>query len=64
MTNLGRRLRKLEAQRPTGEDLVIQIEYVNEPPKCFTGEREERPRPLGYGTGVTTVYLRKDDPNL
>jgi hypothetical protein len=45
MTNLWRQLRKLEAQRPTREDLVIQIEYVNEPPKSFTGEREEQPRP-------------------
>jgi hypothetical protein len=37
MTNLGRRLRKLEAQSPTGEDIVTQIEYVNEPPKSFHG---------------------------
>ena len=64
MTNLERRLRKLEVRMPACEDLVIQIEYVNEPPKGFTGESEERPRPSGRGTGVRTVYLREDDLNL
>jgi hypothetical protein len=62
MTNLARRLRKLEAQRPTGEDLVIQIEYVNEQPKC--SEAGERLRPSVHGTGVTTMYLREGDLNL
>ena len=62
MTNLERRLRKLEAWSPIDGDITIQIEYVNEPPKC--SEAEERPRPAGYGTGVTTVYLREGDLNL
>ena len=62
MTNLERRLRKLEVRMPACEDLVIQIEYVNEPPKC--SEAEERSRPAGYGTGVTTVYLREGDIHL
>ena len=39
-----------------------KIEYVNESPKC--SEADERPRPGGYGAGVTTVYLREGDINL
>jgi hypothetical protein len=65
MTNLIKRLRRLESCRP-GEELVIEIEYVNEPPKSSLDERDERPgpRPSGYGPRVTTVYLHEDDLNL
>ena len=62
MTNLQRRLRKLEVRMPVCEDLVIQIEYVNEPPKCL--EAEERPRPSGRRTEVTMAYLREGGLNL
>ena len=63
MTNLERRLRKLEAWRPIDGDIVIQIEYVNEPSKCFESEVRPREGPSGYGTRVTSACLREDDRN-
>jgi hypothetical protein len=66
MTNLIKRLRRLESRRHAGEELVIEIEYVNEPPKSSLDERDERPgpRPSECGPQVTTVYLHEDDLNL
>jgi hypothetical protein len=66
MTNLERRVRKLDVGRAADEEIVIEIAYVHEPPKSALDERDERPgpRPSGYGPRVTTVYLREDDLNL
>jgi hypothetical protein len=63
MRSLERRLRDLEARRAVDEDIVIEIAYVNEPPKGF-----ESPKTVETGTGhgkqVTTVYLNEGGLNL
>jgi len=66
MTNLERRLRKLESHMAGGEEIVIEIEYAFEPPKSPIGELEERPglRPSLYRPRPTIVYLSEDDLRL
>jgi len=66
MTNLERRVRKLEVGRAAEEEIVIEIAYVREAPKSSLDERDERPdpQPAGCGPRVTTVYLHEDDLNL
>jgi hypothetical protein len=66
MTNRERRLRKLETRQVLGGGIVIEIEYVNEPPKSCLDHSEEplSPRPSGLGPLVTRVYLSEDDRNL
>ena len=56
MTNLERRIMKLETQRDSDNDIAIEIVYGPEPPQ---GLRTE-----GRGSRVTTVYLNEDDRNL
>jgi len=67
MTSLERRLRKLETRRSGDQEFVIEVEYVNEPPKSFIAEREGR---LEYGPSVhhpsrvMTIRLTEDDLRL
>jgi hypothetical protein len=63
MTNAERRLRKLESCGSQGE-IVIEIQYVREPPKCLADGRKERSMLGHHGPRVTTVYLSEDDLNL
>jgi len=63
MSNLERRLRNLETRRPADEEIVIEILYVNEPPKSPLDEPGElaSPRPSWHGPRVKTIYLDKGD---
>ena len=64
MKNLERRLRNLETRRSADEEIVIEIEYVNEPPKSAIDERDGQPRWPGTGPRVTTICLHEDDLRL
>ena len=61
MTNLEKRLRKLEAQSVPDGGIVIEVEYVNEPPKS---DIADRPRVSQFGPRLRTVHLSEDDLKL
>ena len=64
MRNPESRLRHLETRKAGGGQVVIEIAYVHEVPKSFTGERQATPGPSAKRIGVMTVYLSEDDLKL
>jgi hypothetical protein len=64
MNNLERRLRRLETRAIPDSAIVIEVEYVYEPPKSDIAGRDDRLRPDRFSPGITTVYLSEDDLRL